>query len=367
MGGPYTRLPGLSSPSFCSEISCWLCCVLALTHARSDTGCSVIATPCAMLNGNLLRIGRAQEASGGCLAIQQSVASGLLGRNPSFLGGDHRTPVFMLSAAELTFCGVTEVPGEPAPPAKAVFTRLPKPPHTNMSPGSMALQPTKPQQDLPMFQTPGATLVQSSQRWTPGCAGKEENVEEKRAHHSLQLLVAEVLRFRPHVKIKQRAPGHPANVFHHVACRRPETLPGSIRMSYIYTCQVEIPIPPLCGTPLSTGRRVGNSCWEYCYIWGWFVPSRTQLEIIDRMIRSLRQTMLLSRKQQHRRENKLKQVREELGSARIAFASQMDRLRQRKTNGEGKWLPIAQIFQALGGGGGWVQALFRSLGAVSPF
>lgn len=175
--------------------------MLALTHARSDTGCSVIATPCVMLNGNFLSIGRAQEAGGGCLAIQQSVASGLLGRNPSFLGGDHRTPIFMLLAAELTFCGVTEVPGEPAPPAKAIFTRLPKPPHSNVSPGSMALQPTKPQQDLPMFQ--GAMLVQSSQRWTLGSAGKEENTEEKRARPSLQLLVAEVLRFRPHVKIKQ--------------------------------------------------------------------------------------------------------------------------------------------------------------------
>lgn len=32
-----------------------------------------------------------------------------------------------------------------------------------------------------------------------------------------------------------------------------------------------------------------------------------------------------------------------------------------------KRLPIAQIFQALGGGGGCVQAPFRGLGAVSPF
>ena len=138
-------------------------------------------------------------------------------------------------------------------------------------------------------------------------------------------------------------------------------------MSYIYTCQVEIPIIQLYSNPPSTGGSVENICWEYRYIWGWFVPSRIQPEIIDRMICSHRQTTLLSRKQQHQRENKLKQVREELGSARIAFPSQMDRLRQRKTNREGKRLPIAQIFQALGGGRGWVQALFWGLGAVSPF
>lgn len=43
----------------------------------------------------------------------------------------------MLSAAELTFCkdhewrsGVTEVPGEPAPPAKVVFTKLSKSLHS---------------------------------------------------------------------------------------------------------------------------------------------------------------------------------------------------------------------------------------------
>lgn len=106
-------------------------------------------------------------------------------------------------------------------------------------------------------------------------------------------------------------------------------------MSYIYTCQVEIPITQLYGTPPSTGGSMENICWEYRYVWGWFVPSRIQLEIIDRMICSHRQT-LLSQKQQHQRENKLKQVWEELGSARIAFLSQMDRLRQRKTNWEGK-------------------------------
>lgn len=169
------------------------------------------------------------------------------------------------------------------------------------------------------------------------------------------------------MKIKRGAPGHLANVSHHIAHGHPETPPGSIYMSYIYTCQVEIPITQLCSTPLSTGGSMGNICWEYDYIWGWFVPSRIQLEIIDRMICSHRQTTLLSRKQQHQRENKLKQVREELRGARIAFLSQMDRLRQKKTNWEGKRLPIAQIFQALGGGGGWVQALFQGLGTVSPF
>lgn len=137
------------------------------------------------------------------------------------------------------------------------------------------------------------------------------------------------------MKIKGGSPGHPANVSHHIAHGHPETPPGSIYMSYIYTCQVEIPITQLYGTPPSTGGSMENICWEYRYVWGWFVPSRIQLEIIDRMICSHRQT-LLSQKQQHQRENKLKQVWEELGSARIAFLSQMDRLRQRKTNWEGK-------------------------------
>lgn len=35
--------------------------------------------------------------------------------------------------------------------------------------------------------------------------------------------------------------------------------------------------------------------------------------------------------------------------------------RQRKTDGEGKRLPIAQIPQAWGGGGGWARAPFRGL------
>lgn len=109
--------------------------------------------------------------------------------------------------------------------------------------------------------------------------------------------------------------------------------------------------------PLSMGGSMDNICWEYHRIWGWSGPSRTQLEITDRMTCSHQQTTLLSRKQQqHQRENELKQVREELGSARIAFLSQMDRLRQRKTNREAKRLPIAWIIQALWGGGGWVQA-----------
>lgn len=91
----------------------------------------------------------------------------------------------MLLAAGLTLCrdqgqrfGVTEVPGEPAPRAKAVFTRLPKPPGSSVSPGSTAL-----------LQTPGVMLAQSSQWWMPGCTGKEENTEQKRdPSPSLQLL-----------------------------------------------------------------------------------------------------------------------------------------------------------------------------------
>lgn len=67
------------------------------------------------------------------------------------------------------------VPGEPTPPAEAVFKRLSKPP-------------------CPWFQTPGTTLVRSSQRWTPGHAGKEENTEKRDRSSSLQLLVAEGLR-----------------------------------------------------------------------------------------------------------------------------------------------------------------------------
>lgn len=61
----------------------------------------------------------------------------LRARIPSFLEGEMITGLFMLSGAELTFCkdhewrsGVTEVPGEPVPPAKVVFTKLSKSLHS---------------------------------------------------------------------------------------------------------------------------------------------------------------------------------------------------------------------------------------------
>ena len=191
MDGPYARLPGLYSPCFCSEISHWLCHTLALTRARTNTGCSVIATPCVMLKGNFLCVGTAQEAGRGYLAVQQSVASGLLGRNPSFLEVQVTTGLLFSRSRLLSspFAGTKggglvsprlaaknmSVPGKPAPPAEAIFKRLLKPP-------------------CPGFQTPGATPVQSSQWWTPGRAGKEENTEKRDRSPSLQLLVAEVLR-----------------------------------------------------------------------------------------------------------------------------------------------------------------------------
>lgn len=67
------------------------------------------------------------------------------------------------------------VPGNSAPLAETIFKRLPKPP-------------------CPWFQTLGGTPVRSSQRWTLGHAGKEENAEKRDHSPSLQLLVAEVLR-----------------------------------------------------------------------------------------------------------------------------------------------------------------------------
>lgn len=143
VGGPYARLPGLHPPCFCREISDWPDHALALTHARTNTGCSVIATPCAMPKGNFLCVGTAQEAGGGYLAIQQSVVSGLLGRNPSFLEIQMTTGLLfscsrLLSSPSSRTKGgglvslrlaakTLPVPGEPAPPAEAIFKGLPKP------------------------------------------------------------------------------------------------------------------------------------------------------------------------------------------------------------------------------------------------
>lgn len=65
-------------------------------------------------------------------------------------------------------------------------------------------------------------------------------------------------------------------------------------MSYICVCQVEIPVTQLHSSPQAWAGSTENICWEYSYIWGWFVPPRIQLEIIDRKICSHRQTTLLS-------------------------------------------------------------------------
>ena len=73
----------------------------------------------------------------------------------------------MLLAPELTLCrdqgwgsGVTEVPGEPAPPAEAVFTGLPNL-HALMSPQAPQHRSLpRPGRICPWFQTPGAMLVQ---------------------------------------------------------------------------------------------------------------------------------------------------------------------------------------------------------------
>lgn len=191
VGGPYARLPGLHSPCFCSEIPCWLHHTLDPTHARTNTDRSAIATPCVMLEGNFLCVGTAQEAGGGYLAIQRSVALGLLGRAPSFLEMQVTTGLpfscsRLLSSPSARTKGGCLVslreatkkvsgPGEPAPPAEAIFKRLPKPP-------------------CPWFQTLGAMPVRSSQWWTPRHAGKEENAEKRDPSLSLQLLVAEALR-----------------------------------------------------------------------------------------------------------------------------------------------------------------------------
>lgn len=95
-----------------------------------NTGCSVTATPSLVLKGNVLCAGVAQRQAE---VIQPSIRA----RIPSFLEGEMITGLFMVSGAVLTFCkdhewrsGVTEVPGEPAPPAKVVFTELPKSLHS---------------------------------------------------------------------------------------------------------------------------------------------------------------------------------------------------------------------------------------------
>lgn len=126
--------------------------------------------------------------------IQPSLRA--LGEAPQFSGEahDHRTLIFMLSGAELTFCrdcewrsGATEVPGEPAPPAKVVFTGLPKPPHSNISPSRSRI--------CPYFQTSGVMLVTefiAMDTWLCWKGGKHRGEED--CSPPLQLLVAEALR-----------------------------------------------------------------------------------------------------------------------------------------------------------------------------
>lgn len=118
VGGPYARLPGLHSPCFYREMSRWLHQTLSPTHSRTNTGCSAIAAPPHDAEREFplhWYSTRGRQGGFGHPAVSSSRA---LGEEPKFSGGagDHRTPIFVLSAAELTFCedqgwrsGVTEV------------------------------------------------------------------------------------------------------------------------------------------------------------------------------------------------------------------------------------------------------------------
>lgn len=173
--------------------------------------------------------------------IQPSIRA--LGEDPQFSGGadNHRTLIFLLSGAELTFCrdhewrsGVTEVPGEPAPPAKVVFTGLPKPPRSNFSPSHSRI--------CPYFQTSGVMLVESSQPWTPGYTGKEENTEEKRivllpsSCWWLRRSGESCEKVRQHEKIKRGAPGHSECISSH----HPQT-PRNITWEHLHELHLRVP------------------------------------------------------------------------------------------------------------------------------
>lgn len=136
---------------------------------------------------------------------------------------------------------VIEVPGEPAPPAKVVFTGLPKSPHFNISPGCGRI--------CPYFQTSGVMLVDSSQLQTPGYAGKEENMEEKRIvllpsscwwlRHSGESCE----KVRQHEKIKQGAPGHSKCISSH----HPQT-PRNITWEHLHELHLCVPGGDPCNT-----------------------------------------------------------------------------------------------------------------------
>lgn len=123
VGSPYSRLPWLHSPCFYREMSRWLHQMLSLTRSRTNTGCSAIAAPTTTPPPRDAErefplhwySTRGSQGGFGHPAVSSIRA---LGEERKFSGGegDHRTPIFMLSAAELTFCedqgwrsGVTEV------------------------------------------------------------------------------------------------------------------------------------------------------------------------------------------------------------------------------------------------------------------
>lgn len=177
------------------------------------------------------------------------------------------TRLFMLSSAELSLCrdhewrsGVTEVPGEAAPPAKVVFSGLPKPPHSNISPSHSRI--------CPYFQTSGVLLVESSQPWTPGYAGKEENTEKRIVllpsscwwlRHSGESCE----KVRQHEKIKQRAPGHSKCISSH----HPQT-PRNITWEHLHELHLCVPGGDSCNTApqlfpsQAWAGSTENICWE---------------------------------------------------------------------------------------------------------
>lgn len=100
------------------------------------------------------------------------------------------TGLFMLSSAELSLCrdhewrsGVTEDRGEAAPPTKVVFSGLPKPPHSNISPSHSKI--------CPYFQTFAGREFTAMDTWICWKGGKHR---EEDCSPPIQLLVAEALR-----------------------------------------------------------------------------------------------------------------------------------------------------------------------------